>query len=81
MSYELAISRANPTCFLFLIDQSGSMMDPIQGIQDNPRKADFIVDLINKTIQTLVLQASKDDGIRRYYQVGVPKFEIGRAHV
>lgn len=70
MSYELAISRANPTCFLFLIDQSGSMMDPIQGIQDNPRKADFIVDLINKTIQTLVLQASKDDGIRRYYQVG-----------
>ncbi len=31
MSYSAEISRNNPTCFLFLIDQSGSMNDPWSG--------------------------------------------------
>ena len=29
MSYEAEISRANPTCFLFLVDQSGSMAEAV----------------------------------------------------
>jgi hypothetical protein len=70
MSYESEISRANPTCFFFLIDQSSSMYDPIMGVQGNPRKADFIAEALNKVIQTLIVTASKDEGIRRYYQIG-----------
>jgi len=30
MAYSAEISRSNPSCFLFLIDQSGSMQDAIE---------------------------------------------------
>jgi hypothetical protein len=71
MTYEAEISRANPTCFIFLIDHSTSMTDPIMGIPGNPRKADFAADAINKVIQSLVVSASKDMDVRNYYQVGI----------
>lgn len=70
MSYEAEISRSNPTCFFFLIDQSSSMLDPIMGVQGNPSKADFIADAINRVLQSLVVTATKDLGVLRYYQVG-----------
>jgi len=70
MPYQSEISRANPTCFFFLIDQSSSMADPIMGVVDNPRKSEFVADAINKVIQTLIVTASKDVEIRRYYQIG-----------
>ncbi len=71
MSYQAEISRANPTCFLFLIDHSSSMSSPLMGVQDNPRKAQFVMDALNKVLQNLVILASKDVEVRRYYQVGV----------
>jgi hypothetical protein len=71
MAYEAEISRANPTCFLFLVDHSTSMVDPIMGVPGNPRKAQFAADALNKVIQSLVVSASKDLDVRRYYQIGV----------
>jgi hypothetical protein len=71
MPYEAEISRSNPTCFLFLVDHSTSMQDPIMGIPGNPKKSQFAADAINKVIQSLVVSASKDMEIRRYYQIGV----------
>ncbi|MBM3181938.1 MAG: VWA domain-containing protein [Chloroflexi bacterium] len=70
MAYQAEISRANPTCFFFLIDQSSSMLDPIMGVAGNPRKTDFVADALNKVIQTLIVTASKDVEVRRYYQIG-----------
>jgi len=70
MPYSAEISRANPGCFLFLIDQSGSMSDPFGG--GGPRrKADGLADATNKLLQTLVLKCAKEEGIRDYFQVGV----------
>lgn len=71
MAYEAEISRANPTCFLFLVDHSTSMVDPIMGIPGNPKKAQFVADALNKVIQSLVVSASKDMDVWRYYQIGV----------
>jgi hypothetical protein len=71
MAYESEISRSNPTCFLFLVDHSTSMVDPIMGIPGNPKKAQFVADALNKVIQSLVVSASKDVDVRRYYQIGV----------
>jgi hypothetical protein len=71
MPYEAEISRANPTCFLFLVDHSTSMVDPIMGVPGNPRKAQFVADALNKVIQSLVVSASKDLDVRRYYKIGV----------
>lgn len=68
MSYQAEISRDNPTCFLFVIDQSGSM-DEIT--ETGRSKADFVADVLNKTLYTLITSCSKSDGVRNYFDVGV----------
>jgi hypothetical protein len=69
--YSAEISRLNPTCFLFLVDHSTSMQNPIMGVAGNPKKSEFVADALNKVIQSLEVSASKDMEIRRYYQIGV----------
>lgn len=64
------IDRAHPTAILFLLDQSGSMEDPIGG-GDGLKKKDAAADAINKVIYNLVLRATKMDGVRDYYDIGV----------
>ena len=51
MAYGAEISRGNPTCFIFLLDQSGSMADPFGG--ESVRKADFVADAVNRTLHDL----------------------------
>ena len=70
MSYAAEISRANPTCLLFLIDQSSSMAEPFGGQPDKP-KAEGVADGINRLLQNLVLKCAKADGIRDFFHVGV----------
>lgn len=71
MAYQAEISRANPTCFLFLVDHSTSMNEPVMGTEGNPRKSEFVAEALNRVLQSLVVSASKDLDIRPYYQVGV----------
>lgn len=71
MPYVAEISRANPSCFLFLIDQSGSMEDPFGGGESSRRKADLLADAINRLLQNLVIKCAKEEGIRDYFHVGV----------
>ena len=70
MSYSAEISRANPACFLFLIDQSYSMMDQF-GSGEGGAKADEVARTINRILQELVGRCSSGDEVRRYFQVGV----------
>src|SRR5947209_6683581 len=70
MPYAAEISRSNPTCFLFLIDQSTSMAGPFGG-QPGKKKADGVADAINRLLQNLALKCAKSDGIRDYFHVGV----------
>ena len=44
MPYTAEISRANPSCFLFLIDQSGSMQDVMDPSNVQPMDAPMTVD-------------------------------------
>lgn len=71
MPYQAEISRANPTCFLFLVDHSTSMNEPVMGTEGNPKKSEFVAEALNRVLQSLVVSASKDLDIRPYYQVGV----------
>lgn len=71
MSYAAEISRTNPSCFLFLIDQSGSMADPFGAGESNKRKADGVSDAINRLLQNLVIKCAKEEGVRDYYHIGV----------
>lgn len=76
MPYTAEISRTNPSCFIFLIDQSASMQDPFGGGESVRRKADGVADAINKLLQNLVIKCAKEEGVRDYYHVAV----IGYGH-
>jgi hypothetical protein len=62
MSYSAEISRTNPSMFLFLIDQSGSMDDPFGGGEADRKKAEGVADAINRLLQNLVIKCAKSEG-------------------
>ncbi|ENO8414705.1 VWA domain-containing protein [Vibrio mimicus] len=68
MSYSAEISRTNPTAFLFLVDQSGSMQD---SMTNGKSKAQFVADVLNRTLATLITRCTKSEGTRDYFEVGV----------
>jgi hypothetical protein len=68
MSYRAEISRANPTAFVFLVDQSASMSEELEA---GVSKAHFLADVLNKTLMELVIQCRKAEGILDYFDVGV----------
>ncbi|HWP63125.1 MAG TPA: vWA domain-containing protein [Candidatus Binatia bacterium] len=71
--YEAEISRRNPTAFLLLIDQSGSMAQRF-GMDVSTTKAQFVADVVNRWLQGLVLKSAKGRDIRDYFHVGVLAF-------
>jgi hypothetical protein len=68
MPYQAEISRATPTCLFFVIDQSGSMDEKTESGRS---KAQFVADVLNKTLYTLWTNCSKADGVRNYFDVGL----------
>ena len=68
MSYSAEISRANPTCLLFLLDESMSMSDQLP---DGRTKADEVALILNRTLQDLIIRCGREDGVRDYFDVGV----------
>jgi hypothetical protein len=70
MPYAAEISRANPTCFLFLIDQSKSMRGPIAGSPDRS-KADAVAESINRLLYTLVLRCVMGQAVLDRFHIGV----------
>ncbi len=70
MAFSAEISRTNPTCLLFLVDQSKSMDGPFGG-QPGKKKSEGVADAINRLLQNLVLKCAKADGVRDYFHVGV----------
>jgi hypothetical protein len=70
MPYTAEISRSNPTCFLFLVDQSKSMLGPIGGGAGN-KKADAVADSLNRLLYTLVLRCVWGQTVLDRFHVGV----------
>jgi hypothetical protein len=68
MSYSAEISRSNPTVFLFLVDQSGSMDDKMPSGRS---KAEQVADVLNRTLATLIMRSTKSEGTRNYFEIGV----------
>jgi hypothetical protein len=71
MAYEAEITRDNPGCFLFLIDQSGSMADRIADKHGGKTKAQGVADAINDLLNDLVIRCTTPGGVRDYFDVGV----------
>lgn len=66
------IDRRHPGCFMFLLDQSLSMKDPIPGAAGS-QKAQILADLINDLLLTVVSRCIKerDEPPRHYYDIGI----------
>jgi len=69
--YSAEISRANPTCFVFLLDQSRSMEDRIGGDDSAQGKEHVVADAINRLLQELAIKCAKEEGVRDYFYVSV----------
>ena len=66
--YEAEISRNNPTCFLFLIDQSRSMLEQLPtGVS----KAVEVAESLNSVLSQLIIRCSRSYGTGDYFDVGV----------
>jgi hypothetical protein len=71
MSHTAEINRDNPTCFLFLVDQSGSMNERF-GDGSGYKKCQGVADAINRLLYELVQRCSKGEPEPRdYYYIGV----------
>ena len=70
MPYSVEISRTNPACFLFLIDQSGSMIQSLAGLPGQ-RKMDQAADAVNRILDTLAQRCAQGMDILDYFHIGV----------
>ena len=72
MSYTAEISRANPACILFLLDQSGSMNKASGAAGQTPvPKAQSVADAINRLISELVVSCTDGDTVLDRFHIGV----------
>ena len=62
------ISRSQPTAYVFLIDQSASMDERMTM---GSTKAQFVADVINRTLRDLVVRCTREEGVRDYFDVAV----------
>jgi hypothetical protein len=69
MSHTQEISRQNKACFLFLLDQSYSMEEPL-GNSSN-RKCDELVTVINGWLQNMGIRATGEAGTKEWMDIGV----------
>lgn len=68
MAYTAEISRAHPSCILFLIDQSGSMSEEFEA---GVSKASFLSDVLNRNLLELSVKCRKAEGVLYYFDIGV----------
>jgi hypothetical protein len=75
MSYTAEINRANPSCIVFVLDQSSSMADPI-GSYNNPEasateKQHAAADAINRSLTELSRACLREEPPRIYHYFDV----------
>jgi hypothetical protein len=70
MSYSAEIKRTNPSCLIFLVDQSGSMADAY-GSDMGTSKSHALADVLNKLIQNLVIKCSRSEAVWDFYSVSI----------
>jgi hypothetical protein len=69
MPYSQEISRQNKACFLFLLDQSFSMTEPLAN--SSRSKAQELVLAINNWLNNAAIRASGGSGVKDWMDIGV----------
>src|SRR5262249_56570504 len=71
MPHAAEISRAAPSCFYFVVDQSGSMEDGFAGLERGRSKAQELADVLNRLLQTLVTRCAQGEDVHDYFEIGL----------
>ncbi len=69
--YSAEISRRNPTAFVFLIDQSGSMSNIVKFNGNEMELAKAAAIVINETLGNMIAACEKAGEIMHYFDVAV----------
>lgn len=69
MPYVAEISRNNPTCLVFMIDQSGSMSDP--AADASGVKSQVVADAINRLLQNFIVRNTSTEAVYDRFHVAV----------
>jgi hypothetical protein len=69
--YKAPITRSQPTAFVVLIDQSGSMSEIITFTGVSMSKARAVSLVANAFLEELLYRARREEGVRDYYQIAV----------
>lgn len=74
-SYRAAISRADPTLIVFLLDRSGSMDSPYAA---GTSKAEFLARTVDRALYELAVRCMRPDGVRDYFHVACLGYNDGK---
>lgn len=74
--YTAQITRATPTAFIFLVDQSASMSRTTSLYGEEMKMSEAVARIVNRQINELVLRCIKSNEVRHYYDIAV----IGYGH-
>jgi len=69
--YTQSITRRHRTAFIIAIDQSGSMNETLTFRGRRTSKAEAVAEVANALLTELLLRATREEGIRDYYDIGV----------
>jgi hypothetical protein len=73
LAYSAEISVESPALLVFVIGQSGSTIDRLEG-NEAVRKSDFVVDTVNLKLQDLVIKCAKSERVRNYYYISIIRY-------
>ena len=70
MTYGEQITRDRPGCIVFLVDQSGSMAEPIVSGKEQT-KAEAVAESINELLTEIIMKCIRVDMVRDYFHISV----------
>ena len=71
MSYLARITQECPTAVVLLVDQSGSMSEPVRWNGRTATKAEAVAEAINALLAELIARTRRDGGYQPYYDIAV----------
>lgn len=85
--YSARISSSNPTAFVILIDQSGSMNEQTLYNNELMSKSQAVANTVNMLLSELMNRSKREDGYRDYFDIAVLGYHgdevnslLGREH-
>ncbi|MDR0510758.1 MAG: VWA domain-containing protein [Rikenellaceae bacterium] len=69
--YSARITQTNPSAFIFLLDQSGSMEEPVEFLGSRTSKAEAVALTANMLISEIIHRSSREKGIRDYFHLAL----------